>query len=277
MLVAEKLRVAPIVGWEARRAGASFKPTFIVIHHTAATNSLKTIIHGRPDLPGPLSNLHITKDGTVNLVAAGRCNHAGPGSNEVLERMMGGYPPRGTAAEMGYRDGPTGNTYSYGFECENLGDGRDPWPAAQLQAMVAASAAICRWHGWTANRVIGHLEWTRRKIDPRGFPMAAFRSLVSDALKGKAPVPPGGKVMVRNYIGSLVAPNGGTWHLQADGGVISDSDGLDGPVAPFYGSVPGAGGAGDARVRALLPHGAGYKVVVQHPDESITYFHFPAT
>jgi hypothetical protein len=85
------------------------------------------------------------------------------------------------------------------------------------------------------------------------------------------------KVTVHNYLSSLVAPNGGTWHLQADGGVITDTDGLNGPEAPFYGSVPGAGGAGDARVRGILPHGQGYKVVVQHPDESISYFHFPAS
>ena len=84
------------------------------------------------------------------------------------------------------------------------------------------------------------------------------------------------KVIVHNYLASLVAPNGGTWHLQADGGIITDTDGLNGPESPFYGSVPEAGGAGDARVRGILPHGQGYKVVVQHPaDESISYFHFP--
>lgn len=86
---------------------------------------------------------------------------------------------------------------------------------------------------------------------------------------------PGG-VMVRNYIASLVAPNGGTWHLQADGGVITDTDGAGGPEAPYLGSVPGSGGAGTARVRGILPHGQGYKIVVQHPDETISFFHYPA-
>ncbi|WP_030853369.1 peptidoglycan-binding protein [Streptomyces griseus] len=31
----------------------------------------------------------------------------------------------------------------------NLGDGKDPWPAAQLLAIERASAAVCRAHGWS--------------------------------------------------------------------------------------------------------------------------------
>jgi hypothetical protein len=94
--------------------------------------------------------------------------------------------------------------------------------------------------------------------------------------KANTPFPPArGAVMVRNYLASLVAPNGGTWHLAADGGIVTDTDGLNSPEAPFYGSVPEAGGAGQARVRGILPHGDGYKVVVVHPDETVSYFHFP--
>ena len=89
-----------------------------------------------------------------------------------------------------------------------------------------------------------------------------------------APTPGRSPVAVHQYLASLVAPNGGTWHLQDDGGIITDTDGLDAPEAPFYGSA--AGGLGDARVKGILPHGAGYKIVVQHPDEKVSYFHFPA-
>lgn len=92
-----------------------------------------------------------------------------------------------------------------------------------------------------------------------------------------APPPTKAGVMVRNYVASLVAPNGGTWHLAGDGGIVTDTDGVDGPEAPFYGSVPGVGGLGAAKARGLLPHGDGYKVVVQHADESVSYFHFPAS
>lgn len=49
-----------------------------------------------------------------------------------------------------------GNARFYGFECENLGDGEDPWLAVQLDAIERMSAALCRAHKWGAARVIGH-------------------------------------------------------------------------------------------------------------------------
>lgn len=92
-----------------------------------------------------------------------------------------------------------------------------------------------------------------------------------------APKPPERKpAMVRQYLASLVAPNGGTWHLQADGGIITDSDGAGSPVAPYFGSAPEVGGLGATRAKTLLPYKGGYRIVVQHPDETVTNFHFPA-
>jgi hypothetical protein len=49
----------------------------------------------------------------------------------------------------------------------------------QLEAMVRVQAAVCEFHGWGAQSVIGHLEWTTRKIDPRGFTMVSMRALVA--------------------------------------------------------------------------------------------------
>jgi len=48
--------------------------------------------------------------------------------------------------------------------------------------MALASAALCRVHGWDETRIIGHLEWTERKIDPAGFTMSDFRNQVSTIL-----------------------------------------------------------------------------------------------
>src|SRR5690606_17398929 len=79
-----------------------------------------------------------------------------------------------------------GTRHFYGFECENLGDGRDPWPAAQLEAIERAAAAVCRYHGWNERSVIGHLEWQPGKVDPRGFTMSSMRSRVAKRL-GKKP------------------------------------------------------------------------------------------
>jgi nucleoid-associated protein YgaU len=75
-----------------------------------------------------------------------------------------------------------GNARFYGWECENRGDGRDPWPRVQYEAMVRATAAVCRAHGWNAKSAIGHLEWSDWKVDPRGIDMAQFRRDVDELL-----------------------------------------------------------------------------------------------
>lgn len=129
------------------------------------------------------------------------------------------------------------------------------WP----DATRAAVDAICARHGLQSP-----MAWEDWHYEP------------DPGWQPPTPPPPAGRsIMVRNYLASLVAPNGGTWHLAADGGIVTDTDGAGSPEAPFYGSVPEVGGAGQARVRGILPHGAGYKVVVTHPDETVSYFHFP--
>ncbi|MFF8830160.1 N-acetylmuramoyl-L-alanine amidase [Streptomyces sp. NPDC015131] len=153
----------------------------VMIHHTVTEGSDHTVRlcrEGRPGLPGPLCHGVITKDGTVHLVGYGRANHAGKGDRDVLRAVIAEKAlPHDNQANV------DGNTHFYGFECENLGDGRDPWPEAQLLAIEKAAAAICRRHGWTARSVIGHLEWQPGKVDPRGFSMASMRARVAERLK----------------------------------------------------------------------------------------------
>ncbi|MCZ9344540.1 N-acetylmuramoyl-L-alanine amidase, partial [Streptomyces sp. TRM76130] len=111
------------------------------------------------------------------LVGNGRANHAGSGDADVLAAVIAE-----TALPAPDSDDVDGNTRFYGFECINLGDGSDPWPEAQLEAIARVCAAICRAHGWGAPSVIGHLEWTLRKIDPKGFSMASMRTRVAALL-----------------------------------------------------------------------------------------------
>ncbi|MGW1180339.1 N-acetylmuramoyl-L-alanine amidase [Streptomyces drozdowiczii] len=154
----------------------------VMIHHsvTKGTNAtVKLCRDGHPDLPGPLCHGVIAKDGRVHLVGYGRTNHAGMGDDDVL---------RAVVAEKKHlpHDNETntdGNRHFYGFECENLGDGEDPWPDAQLEAIEKVSAAICRHHGWTARSVIGHREWQPGKVDPKGFSMGDMRDRIHDRLK----------------------------------------------------------------------------------------------
>lgn len=175
--------------WRTFVRPGSFYPVGIIVHHTGGQNDLNTVINGRFDLPGPLANLYSDRDDpfTITLISGGRCNHAGAGSQKVLDETRLGIAPSGDAVARGLIDGPNGNGYFYGFECENKGTGQ-PWPVAQLESMAKVCAAICRHHNWTANRVIGHREWTKRKPDPYGFNMGSFRKLVADYLA--PPIPP---------------------------------------------------------------------------------------
>jgi hypothetical protein len=153
----------------------------VMIHHTVTSGSAKTVRicrDGHPGLPGPLCHGVITKDGRVHLVGYGRANHAGKGDDDVLRAVISEKAlPHDNEAN---RDG---NRYFYGFECENLGDGEDPWPEVQLEAIEKAAAAVCRRHGWTARSVIGHKEWQPGKVDPRGFSMNTLRARIAERLK----------------------------------------------------------------------------------------------
>ncbi|MEW1547539.1 peptidoglycan recognition protein family protein [Streptomyces tsukubensis] len=148
----------------------------VMIHHTVTKGTSATVEicrKGYTALPGPLCHGVIAKDGTVYVVGYGRTNHAGSGDDDVLRAVIAETsPPRPNEANT------DGNRHFYGFECENLGDGKDPWPAPQLEAMARASAALCRAHGWNRRSVIGHLEWQPGKVDPRGASMETLRSKV---------------------------------------------------------------------------------------------------
>ncbi|MEU2262462.1 N-acetylmuramoyl-L-alanine amidase [Streptomyces sp. NPDC019645] len=152
----------------------------VMIHHTATRGTADTVRicrDGYEGLPGPLCHGVIAKDGRVHLVGYGRANHAGLGDDDVLRAVIAerALPPDDEA-------NTDGNRHFYGFECENLGDGRDPWPEVQLEAIEKAAAAVCRRHGWNARSVIGHLEWQPGKIDPRGFTMNAMRTRIAERL-----------------------------------------------------------------------------------------------
>jgi peptidoglycan hydrolase-like protein with peptidoglycan-binding domain len=164
-----------------------------IIHHTASADSdtaVEICFSGRPDLSGPLCAGVIRKDGTVHLVGGGRANHAGMGSSATLAAVKAG----GLIPSLPGPDDMGGNTSFYGWELTNRGDGVDPWPEAQVTAAAKVCAALARHHGWTAQHSIAHREWTKRKIDPKGIDMSAFRSrvaaLISAAVKPPAPSGP---------------------------------------------------------------------------------------
>lgn len=162
----------------------------VMIHHTVTSgtkSSVELCCNGHSSLPGPLCHGVIAKDGRVYLVGNGRTNHAGKGDRDVLRAVINesALPPDNEA-------NADGNAHFYGFECVNLGDGLDPWPAAQIEAIEKTAAAICRAHGWSERSVIGHLEWQPGKIDPRGLDMAAVRRRIHERLVAAKPIAPVG-------------------------------------------------------------------------------------
>lgn len=208
------LRINEIENWRVRVRPGRFEPVGIIMHHTALSKGLNIIIHGRPDLVGPLANFHVEKSGLINLVSAGRANHAGRGAQRVLDETRADIAPSATAIRRGLLDEPTGNALFYGFENENLGDGVDTWPTEQLDAMARAAAALCRHHKWTANRVISHAEWTRRKPDPCGVDMNVLRARVAQFIDEE-----GDDMPKPSDVTDEVPFRNGILQLQYDGGV----------------------------------------------------------
>ncbi|MFJ2949112.1 N-acetylmuramoyl-L-alanine amidase [Streptomyces sp. NPDC087226] len=190
-LRAEGLTVVEVGDWRDhnRNHKGPWGPVHgVMIHHTVTKGSARTVDicrKGYEGLPGPLCHGVITKDGRVHLVGYGRANHAGLGDDDVLRAVIGE-----KALPTDNEANTDGNRHFYGFECENLGDGNDPWPAAQLEAIEKAAAAVCRYHGWNERSVIGHQEWQPGKVDPRGFTMTSMRSRIGDRLGSTTPPAP---------------------------------------------------------------------------------------
>ncbi|WP_216913722.1 MULTISPECIES: N-acetylmuramoyl-L-alanine amidase [unclassified Synechococcus] len=157
------LKVAEVDGWLNRgRGDMSSSVKGVICHHTvgpASGNmpSLRVLTDGRSDLRGPLSQLGLGRDGTYYVIAAGRANHAGPGSWK----------------------GESGNSNFIGIEAENTGFPSDPWPAVQLDAYKRGVAAILTKLGRDSGWCCGHKEWTSGKIDPHTIDMSQFREDVA--------------------------------------------------------------------------------------------------
>ncbi len=187
----------------------------VVIHHTVSSgtaSSVQLCYDGYEGLPGPLCHGVIAKSGDVYLISAGRANHAGSGDSDVLDAVVAE-----RALPAPNEQDTDGNAHFYGFEAINMGDGRDPWPEEQLDAIEKVSAAICRAYGWSAASVIGHKEWTDQKSDPRGFSMATMRERIDRRLAGKpnkpAPQPtyepfPGEQWFKNNPVSPIVTAMG---------------------------------------------------------------------
>ncbi|WP_170169816.1 peptidoglycan recognition protein family protein [Nocardioides aurantiacus] len=156
--------------WQARGRPGSFNPVGVLCHHTATSKrtsdgaTIQLLIDGRPDLPGPLCQLGLSRDGTVHVIAGGRTNHGGK------------------AKSSGTVSAGDANSLYIGIEAFNDGVG-EPWPKEQVDAYVLLAATLCKKvTGNSAETVRGHKETSvTGKIDPT-FSMPDFRKRVAAAI-----------------------------------------------------------------------------------------------
>jgi hypothetical protein len=160
------LTVSAVPGWRTNGHDGEFTAQGGMWHHTTVFNDLETLVRGRSDLPGPIANLYLRRDGSFTVVSGGVAWHAGPGTLAVLENLRKGIAPQGDAAALGLKDDvKIANHFLIGIECEGGVDDADDFTAVQLESLVRGSAALSRALGLTANNWIHHREWTNRKPD----------------------------------------------------------------------------------------------------------------
>ena len=187
-----KVPYKEVPGWPTRNRtnpaeGHNWGPVHgVLLHHTGDdapdTADTKVLTQGRPDLPGPLCHWGMDDDGHAVLIGWGRANHAGRGAANVLDALLADRPvPRPGP------DSVDGNARLYGQE--TMYSGRKRMTPAAYLSTVTIFAAICTWHGWSAESCIGHKEWTSRKIDPGSLNMDDFRADVALAIKAGPPRP----------------------------------------------------------------------------------------
>jgi peptidoglycan hydrolase-like protein with peptidoglycan-binding domain len=172
-------------------SAGKFDPNGSLTHHTGSTSSaakpnpsLSTLINGRSDLKGPLSQVATDYTGLVYLIAAGRANHAG-----AARATMGNPAGDGNAMYIGN---------------EVMTNGLQEMPAAQYEATVLFAAAVADYFGQTNAAKAGLHATTSKsgkwdlgagngKVEP--YSITKFRADVNTRLKAG---PPGRSDSLRN-------------------------------------------------------------------------------
>lgn len=136
----------------------TLSPRYIMLHHTANTNFEAAVRYMRS---------------LTNSVSAHYCvGKAGEIAQLVPLNKQAWHAGRGGPYKTIPRN--KGNAYCVGIEIVNKGDGKDPFPAAQLKAL-----------DWLINHIdvelgkelpiIDHKAYTSRKVDMRAnFPLATY-------------------------------------------------------------------------------------------------------
>lgn len=162
--------VSEVGGWKTRGHGPQPEVEGVVCHHTATPGTsgdyptLAVVRDGYAGLPGPLSHFGLGRSGRIYVIAAGKCYHNAPSTSP-------------------YHD----NSSSIGIEAEN--NGKQAWPAVQLDAYRKLCAELCREFELPVSRVKAHREVNTAKPDPHSISMSAFRAEVARLIVGEDDMP----------------------------------------------------------------------------------------
>lgn len=172
---ARGVRVKWVAGWDKRGGTFPVVPNASFIHHDASNSrsgtwgALGIITNGRGGerpVPGPLSQFQGARGNIseVAIVAAGIANHAGTGG-----------PLKGLPQNNANRE-------TYGMEVANNGVG-EKYSSATLYTIQVVQASIAEECKFSEYYVIGHKEWSNRKIDPT-YSMNWMRDLIAKVMAG---------------------------------------------------------------------------------------------
>jgi LysM domain/N-acetylmuramoyl-L-alanine amidase len=186
-------------GWRTRRHGAIDAKALMI--HDSVTGSMSDeraaqfCQDGRSDLKGPLYSCMIGQDGQAHLIAHGMTWNAGKGNLSRLNQARSGTMPLGHELGRPSTDNTsTANSIVHGIAYTTAGAG--PYSSKQLLAGHRVVAAYCRAEGWSPNggagSVIGHGEYSTRKVDP-ALDMGDLRRQVQKLLAGGGVTPGDGE------------------------------------------------------------------------------------
>lgn len=143
---------------------------FIVVHHTAGggdSGDIRIVRDGRSDLPGPLSQIVLKRDGNPHIVAVGICYHA-PG-------------------KINFRGVPAGSGNYWSIGIEGVSNGYNDWTDAQRVGYPKVVAALLKDLGLPSDAWIFHRDYQPgEKIDAAGFERDWFQRQVDAAYNGIA-------------------------------------------------------------------------------------------
>ncbi|MET8797450.1 N-acetylmuramoyl-L-alanine amidase [Nocardia sp. NPDC004568] len=230
-------------GWRERGHGDFLDIRGVLCHHTGGggPNDWRIVQDGRPDLPGPLAQLVLEKDGTYRVIAVGVCWHAGRGS-------WPGWPT------------DNANYHTIGIEAVSRGTPPWDWTPAQLDAYKRGCAALLRRIGRGAGDCVAHREYSSEgKIDPAGLDMNAFRRDVQALLDGKGDQMAFLEEKITNYHGEQVTVGTLLHYLDKHVGLTLDQ--LSGAGTARGANFPGWDFLGDrTTAEALGVIGAALKI-----------------